>query len=113
MSVVVVLTNLPDSDSAFNLGRQLVVDGLAACANVLAPVRSVYRWQGKVEEAAEVPLLLKTTSDRYAALEQAIVLQHPFELPEIIAFPIESGLAAYLEWVASATHVASISEAKP
>ena len=103
MSVVVVLTNLPDSDSAFNLGRHLVEHGLAACANVLGPVRSVYRWQGKVEQASEVPLLIKTTTERYAALEQAIVRLHPHEVPEIIALPVETGLAAYLAWVATQT----------
>jgi periplasmic divalent cation tolerance protein len=101
MSVVLVLTNLPDSDSAFNLGRHLVEHGLAACANVLAPARSVYRWQGRVEEATEVPLLLKSTAARYAALEQAIVKLHPYEVPEIIALPVEQGLPAYLEWVAA------------
>ena len=99
MSIIVVLTNLPDSDSAFNLGRQLVEDGLAACANVLAPVRSVYRWQGQVEQTDEVTLLIKTTSERYAAVEKAIRLRHPYELPEIIALPVEKGLPAYLDWV--------------
>jgi periplasmic divalent cation tolerance protein len=103
MGVLVVLTNLPDSDSAFNLGRLLVEHGLAACANVLAPVRSVYRWQGRVEEANEVPLLVKSTSERYAALELAIRRQHPYEVPEILALPVEFGLASYLEWVADAT----------
>jgi len=103
MSVIVVLTNLPDSDSAFNLGRHLVEGGLAACANVLAPVRSVYRWQGRVEESTEVPLLVKTTRERYPAVEQAIRRQHPYELPEIIALPVENGLVAYLDWVVAQT----------
>lgn len=113
MSIIIVLTNLPDSDSAFNLGRHLVEDGLAACANVLGPVRSVYRWQGRVEEACEVPLLVKTTSDRYAALEQAILLQHPYQLPEIIAFPVENGLAAYLAWVAAQCNCAPTAIVNP
>jgi periplasmic divalent cation tolerance protein len=113
MSVVVVITNLPDSESAFNLGRHLVVHGLAACANVLGPVRSVYRWQGRVEEAIEVTLLIKTTSERYAALEKAIVSLHPYEVPEIIALPVESGLAAYLEWVASETDSAPAADPAP
>jgi periplasmic divalent cation tolerance protein len=113
MRVVVVLTNLPDSDSAFNLGRHLVEHGLAACANVLAPVRSVYRWQGRIEEANEVPLLIKTTDERYAALEQAIASLHPYEVPEIIALPVESGLAAYLEWVALQTDPAHLAGGKP
>ena len=113
MSVVVVLTNLPDSDSAFNLGRHLVVHGLAACANVLGPVRSVYRWEGRIEETSEVPLLIKTTSERYAALEQAIALLHPYEVPEILAFPVESGLAAYLAWVESQTDSAPAADPVP
>jgi len=113
MSVVLVLTNLPDSVAAFNLGRHLVEHGLAACANVLAPVRSVYRWQGRVEEASEVPLLIKTTDDRYAAVEQAIRLQHPYELPEILCLPVENGLAAYLDWVASQTHSAAARKPDP
>jgi periplasmic divalent cation tolerance protein len=113
MSVVVVLTNLPDSDAAFNLGRHLVEHGLAACANVLAPVRSVYRWQGRVEEASEVPLLIKTTGDRYAAVENAIRLQHPYELPEILSLPVDNGLAAYLDWVAAQTNCAAVLKPSP
>jgi periplasmic divalent cation tolerance protein len=113
MSAIVVITNLPDSDSAFNLGRHLVEHGLAACANVLGPVRSVYRWRGEIEEATEVPLLIKTTRERYAALERAIVLLHPYEIPEIIALPVESGLPAYLDWVASQTDPARGPDAKP
>jgi periplasmic divalent cation tolerance protein len=113
MSVVIVLTNLPDSDSAFNLGRHVVEQGLAACANVLGPVRSVYRWRGKIEEASEVPLLIKTTRERYAELEAAIVSMHPHEIPEIIAFPVERGLAAYLAWVALQTDSAPAGDPVP
>ena len=99
MSVLVVLTNLPDSDSAFNLARELVGMRLAACANVLSPVTSFYRWAGRQEQATEHPVLIKTTRERYAELERAIRERHPYELPEIIAWPIENGLAAYLDWV--------------
>ena len=106
MTVIAVLTNLPDSDSAFNLARDLVHLRLAACVNVLAPVDSVYRWEGKVEEAREFPLLAKTTRDRYEALEQAIRERHPYSVPEIVAWPIERGLPAYLEWVGSETRPA-------
>lgn len=99
MAVIAVLTNLPDSESAFNLARELVHLRLAACVNVLAPATSFYRWEGKHEEAVEYPVLIKTTRDRYAALEAAIRERHPYSLPEIIAWPIERGFGAYLEWV--------------
>lgn len=103
MKPLLVLTNLPDADQAHALAGHLVEQRLAACVNVLAPCRSVYRWEGKVEDAAEVPLLIKTTSDRYAALEATIRQQHPYELPELIAVPIEHGLPDYLRWVISET----------
>jgi periplasmic divalent cation tolerance protein len=99
VAVIAVLTNLPDSDAAFNLARELVRLRLAACANVLAPATSFYRWEGREEQATEVPVLLKTTRERYAALEAAILTRHPYSMPEIIAWPIEGGSAAYLDWV--------------
>jgi periplasmic divalent cation tolerance protein len=100
MAVIAVLTNLPDSDAAFNLARELVHLRLAACVNVLSPVTSFYRWEGAEEQATEIPLLIKTTTERYEALQLAIRERHPYSLPEVIAWPIERGLAAYLEWVA-------------
>jgi periplasmic divalent cation tolerance protein len=99
VSVIVVLTNLPDSESAFNLARELVEMRLAACANVLSPATSFYRWEGREERATEHPVLIKTTGERYAELERAIRERHPYDLPEIISWPIENGLAAYLDWV--------------
>ena len=103
MSAILVLTNLPDSGAAFNLARELVSLRLAACANVLAPARSFYRWEGKLEEATEHPVLIKTTHERYAELEAAIRARHPYTLPEIVAWPIEQGLAEYLRWVEDET----------
>jgi len=99
-TVLAVLTNLPDSESAFNLAREVVQLRLAACANVLAPATSFYRWEGKLEQAAEHPVLMKTTRERYPELEAAIRRAHPYTLPEIIAWPIEAGLPEYLDWVA-------------
>jgi periplasmic divalent cation tolerance protein len=75
----------------------------AACVNVLAPCRSVYRWKGAVEEASEVPVLIKTATDRYSDLEAAIRALHPYELPEIIAVGVTTGLPAYLSWVDTET----------
>ena len=100
---LLVLTNLPDAASAQRLARLLVEQRFAACVNVLSPCTSVYRWQDGVEEASEVPLLIKTTRAAYAALEEAILAHHPYELPEIVAVPIERGLETYLAWLRSET----------
>src|SRR3954464_15577239 len=98
MDALLVISNLPDRASADKLAR-VVVDGrLAACVNVLSPCRSVYRWKGKIEDAEEFPVLIKTTRERYAALEAAIRNNHPYELPEIVALPLAGGLPAYLDW---------------
>lgn len=99
MAVIAVLTNLPDSESAFNLARTLVQLRLAACANVLAPATSFYRWEGRDEQAVEYPVLIKSTHELYPRLEQAIRERHPYELPEIIAWPVGPGLPEYLAWV--------------
>jgi periplasmic divalent cation tolerance protein len=99
VAVIAVLTNLPDSESAFNLARAVVQLRLAACANVLAPATSFYRWEGRDEQAVEYPVLIKSTRQAYPRLEQAIRERHPYELPEIIAWPVEAGLPEYLAWV--------------
>ena len=104
METLLVLTNLPDAASAESLASTLIEQQLAACINILAPCHSVYRWQGKVERAEEVPLLIKTTPDRYPAVQAAILAQHPYELPEIIAVPVARGLPAYLDWVTQQCH---------
>lgn len=103
METLLVITNLPDAYSAHALAGALVEARLAACVNILAPCRSVYRWQGRTEHAEEVPVLIKTTAARYAALEAAIRARHPYELPEIIAVPIDRGLPEYLAWVDTET----------
>ena len=100
MSTLLVLTNLPDRAAAERLADALIEKRVAACVNILAPCRSVYRWKDAVQHDEEHPLLIKTTAERYAALEAAIRAGHPYELPEIIAVPIERGLPAYLDWVA-------------
>jgi periplasmic divalent cation tolerance protein len=103
MSALLVFTNLPDRPAAERLADTLVQKNLAACVNILAPCRSVYRWKDAVQHDEEHPMLIKTTRERYAALEQALREGHPYELPEIIAVPIERGLPAYLEWLAAET----------
>ncbi|MGC2519085.1 MAG: divalent-cation tolerance protein CutA [Burkholderiales bacterium] len=106
METYLVITNLPDRESAARLARALVDKRLAACINILSPCRSVYRWRGAVEDAEEFPMLIKTSRSRYAELEAAIRAGHPYELPEIIAVPLAAGLPAYLEWVGAETRPA-------
>jgi len=103
MSTLLVLTNLPDRETAERLAGALVEQRVAACVNILAPCRSVYRWKGAVQREEEHPVLIKTTAERYPALEAAIRAAHPYELPEIIAVPIERGLPAFLAWVDAET----------
>lgn len=98
-----ILTNLPDLTTAQVLARELVESRLAACVNVLPGIHSIYRWEGAVEEAHEVTLLIKSTSTRYDDIEAVITRVHPYDMPEIIAFPISAGLPAYLGWIAAET----------
>ena len=105
MHSLLVLTNLPDRAAAERLAAMLIEQRLAACVNILAPCRSVYRWKGAVQHDEEHPMLVKTTAERYPALEKALREGHPYELPEIIAVPIERGLPAYLDWVAAETRI--------
>jgi periplasmic divalent cation tolerance protein len=103
MDSLLVVTNLPDRESAEKLSLLLIERHLAACVNILAPCASVYRWQNEIQRDEEHPLLIKTVNARYAELEAAIRASHPYELPEIIAVPIAHGLPAYLQWVESET----------
>ncbi len=105
-AVLLVLCNTPDEACAQQIASALLERRLAACVNQLAPCRSMYRWQGKIETATEHPLLIKTTAARYAALEAALCELHPYEVPEIIALPVSAGLPAYLTWVATESHPA-------
>ncbi len=103
MDALLVITNLPDAETARALATQLVEQRLAACVNIQSPCHAIYRWEGKIEETEEVTLLIKTGAARYAALEAAIRAYHPYELPEIVAVRIDRGLPGYLAWVAEET----------
>ena len=103
MEPLLILTNLPDVASAENLAHVLVDGRAAACVNVLTPCHSIYRWQGKVEKAEEIPLLIKTTTVNYARVEEIVRAHHPYDVPELIAIPITHGLPAYLAWLATET----------
>ncbi len=103
MKAILVMTTLPNREGAVRMAQDLIDAGLAACVNVLAPCTSIYHWQGKTESAEEFPLLVKTSSARYAELEQKIRQQHPYELPEIISVPIDNALPEYLHWIETET----------
>lgn len=96
---ILVLTTLPDQASAEKLAESLIQEKVAACINVLAPCTSHYEWQGKLEKSQEIPLLIKSTAQKYSLLEACIMRHHPYELPEIISVSISNGLPAYLAWV--------------
>ena len=102
-AAILVLTSLPDHESAQTLARSLVTGRLAACVNVGAPVESMYHWRGEIETAREVPVVIKTRQALYGAVEAAVKAAHPYELPEIIAVPVIHGLAGYLDWIATET----------
>jgi periplasmic divalent cation tolerance protein len=96
---LVVLTTVELQDDGERLARLLVEGQLAACVQILPPMISIYRWQGTVERASEVLLLIKTTPAAYPRLESVIKENHPYQTPEIIALPVEAGLADYLSWL--------------
>ena len=102
---LLVFTSLPDREAAVELAHGLVEKRLAACVNVLGGCTSVYRWNGAIEQADEVPVMLKTRAARYPEVEAAIRELHPYELPEIVAVPVVRGLPEYLEWVAEETAI--------
>ena len=100
---LVVLVTAPSADQAASLGRTLVGERLAACGNVVPGLRSIYRWEGKVQDEPEALLVLKTTRARFAALRERALDLHPYDVPEVLALPVEAGSAAYLEWIARET----------
>ena len=96
---LLVLTNVPDSATAERIAQVLVEARLAACVNVLPGIQSIYRWQGAVTRSSELQLSIKTTTERYASLEEAIRMHHPYDVPEIIAIAIDTAWAPYLRWL--------------
>ena len=102
-AALLVLTSLPDRETAVKLARSLVTGRLAACVNVGASVESMYHWRGQIETATEVPLIIKTRRDLYEAVQAAILASHPYELPEVIAVPVSHGFNRYLDWIGAET----------
>ena len=102
-SALVVWTSCPDAATAESIAAALVDRHLAACVNCLAPATSIYRWKGAIERATEIPLMIKTTAARLPEVEDTIRAMHPYDTPEIIAIPIDSGDARYLRWIEDET----------
>ena len=98
-----VITTVDDRESAHKIAKVMVEKRLAACAQVLGPIRSTYWWQGKVEEAEEWLVQLKTRAELYDELERAIRGMHPYTVPEILAFPVVQGYQGYLDWLHNET----------
>jgi periplasmic divalent cation tolerance protein len=106
--VLLVLTNFPDQETARQIGTNLVERQLVACVNLLPPATSVFRWQGKLETATEIPALLKTTRSAFERLSEVLEKLHPYEVPEILAFEAVAGAKGYLDWVRSEVRSASL-----
>jgi len=100
---LLVFTTLPNADAALELARNLVQERLAACANIMPAIRSIYKWQGKIQDENEVLVLLKTKHDQFERLKSRILELHPYEVPEVLAIPVEQGYGAYLEWLTRET----------
>jgi periplasmic divalent cation tolerance protein len=100
---LIVLVTVPSREDGERIAEPLVGEGLAACVNIVGPIRSIYRWQGEICRDDEHLLLIKSTRARYAALEARVKELHSYEVPEVVALPIEMGSAAYLEWVRAMT----------
>jgi len=101
--VFVILVTVANQEEAVRIGEGVVKAKLAACANVVPGIQSIYRWKGKVVKSEEFLLILKSSKARYSELEKAIKAMHTYEIPEIIALPVKEGLDQYLRWVQTET----------
>jgi periplasmic divalent cation tolerance protein len=100
---VVVLITAGSADEAARIARALVEERLAACANLVGPIRSIYRWEGAVEEAAETLLLVKGRAADLETIEARVRALHVYQVPEVLALPVRGGSAPYLAWLAEST----------
>ncbi len=96
---LVVFITAPSNEEAARLGRKLVEEGLAACANLVPAVRSIYKWEGRVCDDQEVLLIVKTRRSRFKQVAETVKALHSYTVPEIVAFPLEQGSADYLKWL--------------
>jgi periplasmic divalent cation tolerance protein len=100
---IVVLVTAASEEEGARIGRTLVEERLAACVNVVGPIRSIYRWEGAVEDAAEWLLVVKARASDLAVLEARVRALHSYTVPEVLALPVYGGGAAYLAWLDGAT----------
>ena len=103
MSVVSVYAVFANAEEAERIGRSVVEERLAACINILGPIRSIYRWQGSLESATEVAAILKTTDTAANALIARIAALHSYDVPCIVTWPVDKVLASYADWVEDST----------
>src|SRR5216110_2021729 len=96
--ILLALSTFPDIETARRISNQLVTEKLAACANILPGVESIYRWRGNIENATETLVFFKLSEDRQSAFQDKLRSLHPYEVPEIIFIPVTSGLTEYLQW---------------
>ena len=99
LDTLVVLVTTPTVEEGQSIARSLVTERLAACVNVVPGVRSLFFWEGQLQEETEALLVIKTCRERYAALQARILELHTYSVPEILALPVEAGSPAYLAWV--------------
>jgi periplasmic divalent cation tolerance protein len=102
--IVLALSTFPDRETAQQISNQLVSEQLAACANILPTVESIYSWKGQVEQGNETLVFFKLTDDRQSIFQEKLRSLHPYEIPEIIFFSVSNGLPEYLRWVAESCH---------
>jgi periplasmic divalent cation tolerance protein len=103
MEVLVVSCTFPDHETAERISRLAVENRLAACATLLSDAESIYRWKGRIETARETAVTFKTTRDRLAALQALVLEEHPYDVPEVVAWQVSDGAPAYLAWVEQST----------
>lgn len=107
-----VFVTTASQEEATRIGKALVEQGLAACANIIPAITSIFRWEGKVSEEAECLMVLKSRADLFEELAGAVKRLHSYEVPEIIGVPIEQGWPAYLSWVRDSTRRPSVRKTK-
>jgi periplasmic divalent cation tolerance protein len=101
--ILLALSTFPDAEIARRISNQLVSESLAACANILPTIESIYRWKNKIESGNEILVLFKLSEDRKSAFQDKLRSLHPYDIPEIIFVPVASGLPEYLRWVAASS----------
>ena len=103
MTPVIIYCTCPDIETANKISRLLISQHVAACVNQVREITSIYEWEGKIEENNEVLLLIKSTEERFDAIQRLVIEEHPYELPELIAVPVSKGLPDYLDWIKQCT----------